>query len=218
MKNVLTVLHAPDLLLLGELRQTEHAYARVFSCLSEQDHRQELPDDWRRNLIVLVSAAAEVVAERTAEVVTDVTAECWIWRKWEKPKRLKKKNTRFLMRPIISDREMKGVEKYNSAQHKGFRKKSEDCDDDTIHLYDLSTTSSIGSLNQHSASVTVLSFYAPSNFSFPHNLISVDDVGSLTIFYADDLVHLRAPAREFFIMLPVLRLGGVTFREDSEDF
>lgn len=48
MKNVLTVLHAPDLLLLGELRQTEHAHARVFSCLSKQDHRKELPDDWRR--------------------------------------------------------------------------------------------------------------------------------------------------------------------------
>ncbi|KAG2380309.1 hypothetical protein LR48_Vigan543s002100 [Vigna angularis] len=48
MKKVPTVLHAPNLLFLGKLGQTEHAYARVFSGLSEQDHRQELPDDWRR--------------------------------------------------------------------------------------------------------------------------------------------------------------------------
>ncbi|WVZ16580.1 hypothetical protein V8G54_009562 [Vigna mungo] len=34
------------------------------------------------------------------------------------------------------------------------------------------------------------SFYAPPNLPFPHNLISVDTVGSLAIFDADDFVHL----------------------------
>ncbi|XP_014500224.1 p21-activated protein kinase-interacting protein 1 [Vigna radiata var. radiata] len=63
-------------------------------------------------------------------------------------------------------------------------------DDDTIHLYDLSAASSLGSLHQHSASVTALSFYAPPNLPFPRNLISADAAGSLAIFDADGFVHL----------------------------
>ncbi|BAT97413.1 hypothetical protein VIGAN_09085300 [Vigna angularis var. angularis] len=63
-------------------------------------------------------------------------------------------------------------------------------EDDTIHLYDLSVASSLGSLHQHSTFVTVLSFYALPNLHFPRNLISADDAGSLTIFDANGFVHL----------------------------
>jgi len=63
-------------------------------------------------------------------------------------------------------------------------------EDDTIHLYDLSAASSLGSLHQHSASVTALSFYAPPHLPFPRNLISADASGSLAIFDADGFVHL----------------------------
>ncbi|WVZ23894.1 hypothetical protein V8G54_002438 [Vigna mungo] len=54
-------------------------------------------------------------------------------------------------------------------------------DDDTIHLYDLSATSSLGSLHQHSTSV---------NLPFPRNLISANSVDSLAIFDADNFIHL----------------------------
>ncbi|XP_047178588.1 uncharacterized protein LOC124845529, partial [Vigna umbellata] len=63
-------------------------------------------------------------------------------------------------------------------------------DDDTIHLYDLSVASSLGSLHQHSTFVTALSFYAPPNLHFPRNLISSDDAGSFAFFDAYVFVHL----------------------------
>ncbi|XP_022633049.1 uncharacterized protein LOC106752943 [Vigna radiata var. radiata] len=63
-------------------------------------------------------------------------------------------------------------------------------DDDTIPLYDLSAASSLGSLHQHSASITALSVYAPPNLSFPRNLISADAAGSLAIFDVDGFVHI----------------------------
>lgn len=63
--------------------------------------------------------------------------------------------------------------------------------DDTIHLYDLSTSSSLGSLTDHSSTVTALSFYSPPNLPFPRNLVSADADGSLAIFDADGFVHLQ---------------------------
>lgn len=63
--------------------------------------------------------------------------------------------------------------------------------DDTIHLYNLSASSSLGSLNQHSATVTALSFYAPPHLPFPRNLVSADADGNLAIFDADGFVHLN---------------------------
>ncbi|XP_015877553.3 uncharacterized protein LOC107413985 [Ziziphus jujuba] len=63
--------------------------------------------------------------------------------------------------------------------------------DDTIQLYDLSAASSIGSLHDHSASVTSLSFFSPPNLSVPRNLISADADGSVCIYDADPFVLLK---------------------------
>ncbi|XP_050235235.1 uncharacterized protein LOC126683401 [Mercurialis annua] len=63
--------------------------------------------------------------------------------------------------------------------------------DDTIHLYDISTASSLGSLHDHTASITALSFYTPPSLSFPRNLISSSADGSVCLFDADPFVHLK---------------------------
>ncbi|CAL1378194.1 unnamed protein product [Linum trigynum] len=63
--------------------------------------------------------------------------------------------------------------------------------DDTIHLYDLPSAASLGSLYQHTASVTALSFFTPPSLSFPRNLISADADGYVCIFDADPFVHLK---------------------------
>ncbi|KAJ8760787.1 hypothetical protein K2173_021825 [Erythroxylum novogranatense] len=63
--------------------------------------------------------------------------------------------------------------------------------DDTIHLYDLSSAASLGSLHHHTASVTSLSFFTPPSLSFPRNLLSAAADGSVCIFDADPFVHLK---------------------------
>ncbi|WCJ27441.1 p21-activated protein kinase-interacting protein 1-like [Euphorbia peplus] len=63
--------------------------------------------------------------------------------------------------------------------------------DDTIHVYDISTTSSLGTMHHHSASITSLSFFTPPAFSFPRNLLSASADGSVCIFDADPFVHLK---------------------------
>ncbi|CAN8238649.1 unnamed protein product [Cochlearia groenlandica] len=66
--------------------------------------------------------------------------------------------------------------------------------DDTIHLYDLPSASSLGSLldHNHTASITSLSFYKPSSLSFPRNLISAAADGSVAIFDTDPFVLLKS--------------------------
>ncbi|KAI4300043.1 hypothetical protein L6164_033462 [Bauhinia variegata] len=64
--------------------------------------------------------------------------------------------------------------------------------DDTIQLYNLSASSSLGSLHDHSASVTCLSFYTPPHLNFPRNLISAAADGSICIYDADGFVHLKS--------------------------
>ncbi|XP_068323909.1 uncharacterized protein [Pyrus communis] len=63
--------------------------------------------------------------------------------------------------------------------------------DDTVHLYDMSSATSLGSLHDHSATVTSLSFFTPPHLSFPLNLISADAEGSLCIYEADPFVLLK---------------------------
>lgn len=63
--------------------------------------------------------------------------------------------------------------------------------DDTVHLYDLTAASSLGSLHDHAATVTSLSFFTPPNLSFPRNLISADADGSVCIYDADPFVLLK---------------------------
>ncbi|CAN8243785.1 unnamed protein product [Cochlearia groenlandica] len=66
--------------------------------------------------------------------------------------------------------------------------------DDTIHLYDLPSASSLGSLldHNHTASITSLSFYTLSSLSFPRNLISAAADGSVAIFDTDPFVLLKS--------------------------
>ncbi|KAG6642116.1 hypothetical protein I3843_09G116100 [Carya illinoinensis] len=64
--------------------------------------------------------------------------------------------------------------------------------DDTIHLYDLPSASYLGSLHDHSSSLTSLSFFSPPNLSFPRNLISAAADGSVSIFDADPFVLLKS--------------------------
>ncbi|CAL1392806.1 unnamed protein product [Linum trigynum] len=73
--------------------------------------------------------------------------------------------------------------------------------DDTIHLYDLPSAASLGSLYQHTASVTALSFYTPPSLSFPRNLISADAEGYVCIFDADPFVHLKTVRAHQFALL-----------------
>ncbi|KAE9604579.1 hypothetical protein Lal_00010919 [Lupinus albus] len=63
--------------------------------------------------------------------------------------------------------------------------------DDTIHLYNLSASSSLGSLHHHSATVTSLSFYTPRDLLFPRNLVSADADGTVCLYDADGFVHLK---------------------------
>lgn len=66
--------------------------------------------------------------------------------------------------------------------------------DDTIKIYDLSTSSEIGSLH-HSSTITSLCFYTPTSsstpFTFPRNLIAAADDGSVIIYDADPFIHLK---------------------------
>ncbi|KAJ0251190.1 hypothetical protein HA466_0135610 [Hirschfeldia incana] len=66
--------------------------------------------------------------------------------------------------------------------------------DDTIHLYDLPSASSLGSLldHNHTSSITALSFYTPSSLSFSGNLISATADGSVAIFDSDPFVFLKS--------------------------
>lgn len=64
--------------------------------------------------------------------------------------------------------------------------------DDTIKIYDLSTSSEIGSLH-HTSSITSLSFYSPPSLSsFPRNLLAADAEGLVSIYDADPFVFLKS--------------------------
>ncbi|XP_010246113.1 PREDICTED: p21-activated protein kinase-interacting protein 1-like [Nelumbo nucifera] len=63
--------------------------------------------------------------------------------------------------------------------------------DDTIKIYDLSTSSEVGSLLDHKGAVTALSFYTPPSLSFPRNLLSGSEDGTVCIYDADPFIHLK---------------------------
>ncbi|KAK4275569.1 hypothetical protein QN277_018627 [Acacia crassicarpa] len=63
--------------------------------------------------------------------------------------------------------------------------------DDTIHIYNLNASSSLGSLHDHTATITALSFYTPPHLNFPRNLISAAADGAVCIYDADSFVHLK---------------------------
>lgn len=63
--------------------------------------------------------------------------------------------------------------------------------DDAIKIYDLPSSSEVGSLMDHQGAVTALSFYNPSTLSFPRNLLSGSDDGTVSIYDADPFVHLK---------------------------
>ncbi|KAI3719690.1 hypothetical protein L6452_20592 [Arctium lappa] len=64
--------------------------------------------------------------------------------------------------------------------------------DDTIKIYDLSTSSEVGSLNNPTATVTSLSFFTPPSLSsFPRSMFSSYDDGNISLYDADPFVHLK---------------------------
>ncbi|XP_054795823.1 uncharacterized protein LOC129301272 [Prosopis cineraria] len=63
--------------------------------------------------------------------------------------------------------------------------------DDTIHIYNLNDSSSLGSLHEHTGTITALSFYTPPHLNFPRNLISAAADGAVCIYDADSFVHLK---------------------------
>jgi protein MAK11 len=63
--------------------------------------------------------------------------------------------------------------------------------DDTIKVYDFSTCFEMGSLIQ-STTVTTVAFFTPPTISFPRNLISAGDDGTVSIFDCDPFVHLQS--------------------------
>ncbi|OVA06080.1 WD40 repeat [Macleaya cordata] len=63
--------------------------------------------------------------------------------------------------------------------------------DDAIKVYDLNSSSEVGSLINHTGAVTSLSFYNPSSLSFPRNLLSGSEDGTVCIYDADPFVHLK---------------------------
>lgn len=64
--------------------------------------------------------------------------------------------------------------------------------DDSIHLYNLGAASSIGSLHDHAATVTALSFFTPAGALFPRNLVSADKEGTVCIYDSDPFVLLKS--------------------------
>ncbi|XP_047310728.1 p21-activated protein kinase-interacting protein 1-like [Impatiens glandulifera] len=63
--------------------------------------------------------------------------------------------------------------------------------DDSVKIYDLAACTEIGSLADHSATVTALSFYTPPSIGFPRNLITASEDGAVCIYDADPFVHLK---------------------------
>ncbi|KAL8249535.1 hypothetical protein R6Q59_006403 [Mikania micrantha] len=64
--------------------------------------------------------------------------------------------------------------------------------DDTIKIYDLSTSSEVGSLNDPTATVTSLVLFTPQSLlSFPRNLFAAYDDGNVSFYDADPFVHLK---------------------------
>ncbi|KAJ4976695.1 hypothetical protein NE237_001801 [Protea cynaroides] len=64
--------------------------------------------------------------------------------------------------------------------------------DDAIKIYDLSTSSEVGTLMDHKGAITALCFYTPSpSLSFPRNLLSGSEDGTVCIYDADPFVHLK---------------------------
>ncbi|KAH9621136.1 hypothetical protein KSS87_014519 [Heliosperma pusillum] len=62
--------------------------------------------------------------------------------------------------------------------------------DDTVKLYDLTTSTELGSALLHSSSATSLAFYTPS--SFPTALLAGSTTGDLAIFDVDPFVLLKS--------------------------
>ncbi|XP_073056140.1 uncharacterized protein [Primulina eburnea] len=100
---------------------------------------------------------------------------------------LKKSPSSFTLTPLFSFPShlstIKSVDVSGSAAVSGGN-------DDTIKIYDLSTSSEIGSLH-HSSAVSCLSFYTHPSLSFPRNLVSADADGFVSIYDADPFIHLK---------------------------
>ncbi|XP_041990725.1 p21-activated protein kinase-interacting protein 1-like [Salvia splendens] len=64
--------------------------------------------------------------------------------------------------------------------------------DDCVKIYDLASSSEVGSFH-HSASVTSVAFYSPPSLSsLPRNLLAADADGSVSIYDADPFVLLKS--------------------------
>ncbi|KAF6164425.1 hypothetical protein GIB67_025251 [Kingdonia uniflora] len=63
--------------------------------------------------------------------------------------------------------------------------------DDAIKIYDLNNSSEIGSLMDYAGTVNTLCFYNPSSLSYPRNLLSGFDDGTVHIYEVDPFVLLK---------------------------
>ncbi|KAL5977442.1 hypothetical protein ACLOJK_021788 [Asimina triloba] len=63
--------------------------------------------------------------------------------------------------------------------------------DDAVKIYDISSLSVIGSLTDHDGAVTSISFFTPPSLSFPRNLFTASDDGTVCIYDVDPFVCLK---------------------------
>ncbi|KAI3953715.1 hypothetical protein MKW98_017539 [Papaver atlanticum] len=64
--------------------------------------------------------------------------------------------------------------------------------DDFIEVYDITTSSEVGSLMNQTGAITCVSFFNSSSLSYPSNLLSGSEDGTVSIYDADPFVHYKS--------------------------
>ncbi|RZC45941.1 hypothetical protein C5167_009692 [Papaver somniferum] len=64
--------------------------------------------------------------------------------------------------------------------------------DDSIKIYDITTSSEVGSLINQTGAITCVSFFNSSSLSYPRNLLSGSEDGTVSIYDADPFVHYKS--------------------------
>ncbi|KAI3932521.1 hypothetical protein MKW92_047516 [Papaver armeniacum] len=64
--------------------------------------------------------------------------------------------------------------------------------DDFIKVYNISTSSEVGSLMNQTGAITCVSFFNSSSLSYPRNLLGGSEDGTVSIYDADPFVHYKS--------------------------